>query len=290
MRANNLVMSLIATVAVPATAFPLGSLLDTASAPEATVSIETTIPTGDGLIPYLWVPAAIADTVVATLETRSVVTDVSVLDEFIETVLVEIEWTDDSNGILASIRESDALVTDAVGTADRWTFRLWFPSYDALSQFYRDCVDCEIPIELVRLHEAVGPTGDDRFGLTQPQRSLIVAAYEAGYFDVPRETTLVELGAELGISDSAVSQRLRRGLSTLIGSTLAIEPHQSTQSQSCQQSSVDPTLHTARPLDGGSEYRYDETAPSADGDGTHDGSQTEPEPTTDRPESRNGTD
>ncbi|ELZ02581.1 helix-turn-helix domain-containing protein [Natrialba asiatica] len=283
-------MSLIATVAVPASAFPLGSLLDTTSVPEATISIETAIPTGDSLIPYLWVPAAIADTVVATLETRSVVTNVSILDEFSETVLVEIEWTDGINGILASIRESDALVTDAVGTADRWTFRLWFPSYDALSQFYRGCVDCEIPIELVRLHEAVGPTDGDRFGLTQPQRSLVVAAYEAGYFDVPRETTLVELGAELGISDSAVSQRLRRGLSTLIGSTLAIDPHQPTQSQSCQRSSIDPTLRTARPLDGGSEYRYDETAPATGGDDPHDGGQTEPEPTADRPESRNETD
>lgn len=57
----------------------------------------------------------------------------------------------------------------------------------------------------------VTPEQNRGFGLTTGQRDLVVAAYEAGYFDVPRETTLVELGEELEISDSAVSQRLAVG-------------------------------------------------------------------------------
>ncbi|WP_253184578.1 helix-turn-helix domain-containing protein [Natrialba sp. SSL1] len=276
-------MSVIATVAVPATAFPLGSVLDTAGTGDATVSIETTIPTNEGVIPYLWVPGDIADAVVTTLESRSTVAGVSIIDEFDGTALVEIEWATSVNGILASIQESDALVTNAMGTADQWTFRLRFPSYDSLSAFYTACVDREIPIELLQLHEAVGASDDQRFGLTAAQRELIIAAYESGYFDVPRETTLVELGHELGISDSAVSQRLRRGLSTLIGSTLAIDPHytESDDSGYSSPTAVSPDTAVSDDTEPGVssdegdteqyEYEYsDESTPTAEGEDSVD--------------------
>lgn len=62
------------------------------------------------------------------------------------------------------------------------------------------------------------------FGLTRGQREVLVAAMERGYFEVPRRASLVDLGESLDISDSAASQRLRRGLSELISSTLLSEP------------------------------------------------------------------
>ncbi|ADD04219.1 HTH-10 family transcription regulator [Natrialba magadii ATCC 43099] len=251
-------MSVIATIAVPATAFPLGSVLDSAGAHDTTVSIETTIPTSEGVLPYLWVPADIAPSIITTLESRSMVAGVSIIDEFDDTVLVEIEWATSVNGILKSIQESDVLVTNATGTAEQWTFRLRFPSYDSLSTFYTACVDREIPIELLQLHEAVSAGDDQRFGLTTAQRELIVAAYEAGYFDIPRETTLVELGHELGISDSAVSQRLRRGLSTLIGSTLAIDPHHTQGEDSGRSSTSAPSRGSS--VGGGGERSVSENS------------------------------
>lgn len=221
-RARTQQMSVIATVAVPSTEFPLGSLLDAEH--NGRLSVETTIPTNEGVIPYIWVPGEVTDGVVDDLTSKPMVAAASVVDEYDDTTLVQIEWTAGVNGILESIRESDAIVTSAVGTTDRWTFRLRFPSYESLSEFYTGSVDRGLSIELVQLHEAVGSSDDRRFGLTEPQRELIAAAYEAGYFDVPRETTLVELGDRLDISDSAVSQRLRRGLDALIGSTLVVDP------------------------------------------------------------------
>lgn len=56
--------------------------------------------------------------------------------------------------------------------------------------------------------------------MTDPQRELVEYAYDEGYFNVPRAVTLAELGDRLGISDQAVNERLRRGLQTLIASTL----------------------------------------------------------------------
>lgn len=68
--------------------------------------------------------------------------------------------------------------------------------------------------------------------LQAEQREALQVALEAGYFDVPRNATLVELVEELDVSDSAVSRRLRRALSTLLDGTMQDEtpsdPGQST--------------------------------------------------------------
>jgi len=48
------------------------------------------------------------------------------------------------------------------------------------------------------------------------QRDALSRAVAAGYFEVPRRTTLVELADELDISDTAVSQRIRRGMANVL--------------------------------------------------------------------------
>ncbi|WP_436343938.1 helix-turn-helix domain-containing protein [Natronorubrum sp. FCH18a] len=214
-------MSIIATVVVPAAEFPLGSLSELDE--DVTLTVEPTVPTSESVVPYFWAPASVADAVVDALEYEPVVATASIVDETDEHVLVKVTWNDRVNGILESIRERDAIVTSAVGTDTEWTFRLRFPSYEDLSGFYTNCVDQGISMELVQLHETVSSGTSREFGLTTAQRELITAAYRAGYFDVPRRTTLVELGQQLGVSDSAVSQRLRRGLAALIGSTIAAD-------------------------------------------------------------------
>ncbi|MDQ2051314.1 helix-turn-helix domain-containing protein [Natronolimnohabitans sp. A-GB9] len=214
-------MSVIATVSVPAAAFPLGSSLEIDQ--DVTLTVETTVPTGDAVIPYFWAPATAADSLLESLESNDTVSSVSIVDEVADHVLVKVTWADRVGSILESIRERDAIVMNAVGSTTQWTLRLRFPSADDLSAFYTSCLERDISIELVQLHETVDPGRNDRFGLTGPQRELLAAAYEAGYFDVPRRVTLVELGDRLDISDSAVSQRLRRGLAALIDSTIAVD-------------------------------------------------------------------
>ena len=214
-------MSIIATITLPVTEFPLGSAFDLEE--DATLTVETTVPTSESVIPYVWAPADITDPLVDSLEDESVVASVSIVDETDEHVLLKVRWTERVNGVLEAIREQDAVVTSAVGTHTRWTFRLRFPSYEDVSTFYSDCIDQNVSIELVQLHEATDPTSADWYGMTVAQRNLLIAAYEAGYFDVPRRTTLVELGDRFDISDSAVSQRLRRGLATLLNSTPIVD-------------------------------------------------------------------
>ena len=225
-------MSVIATITVPATEFRLGAALE--SEVDATVVVETTVPTSETVVPYLWVPADAVDAIVDGLEADSAVASASIVDEIDDSYLVKVEWADAVNGLLEAIRGNEAIVTKALGTPARWTFRLRFPSDEELSAFYADCTDSDIPLDVVQLYESVSPEPETRFGLTDAQRELVLAAYDAGYFDVPRRTTLVELGDQLEISDSAGSQRLRRGLAALIGSTLVGDPTEVTEEQSSE--------------------------------------------------------
>jgi predicted DNA binding protein len=55
-----------------------------------------------------------------------------------------------------------------------------------------------------------------RFDVTGEQREPHVLAHETGHFDIPRGTTTAGLAEELGISDQAVPERLRRGYSRLV--------------------------------------------------------------------------
>lgn len=53
--------------------------------------------------------------------------------------------------------------------------------------------------------------GGDGRALSPKQREALAVALDLGYFDVPRRATLADVAEELGVSDSAASQRIRRG-------------------------------------------------------------------------------
>ena len=59
-----------------------------------------------------------------------------------------------------------------------------------------------------------------QYGLTETQRNTLVAAFEAGYFTVPRKVSLSELAEQQDSSHQALSERLRRAMGNLVESTL----------------------------------------------------------------------
>ena len=62
----------------------------------------------------------------------------------------------------------------------------------------------------------VGDSVDEQ--LTEKQRAALEAAYFAGYYDWPRETTAQELAESMGISSSTLHQHLRKGTHALVSS------------------------------------------------------------------------
>ncbi|MHC3439954.1 helix-turn-helix domain-containing protein [Natrialbaceae archaeon A-gly3] len=126
------------------------------------------------------------------------------------------------------IREADGVIATA-GASDRtWSLELLFEKRAAVSRAY-DLLDrYGFSVTVVRMASVEG-TGGVHSTLTETQYETVVAAYEHGYFDVPREVTLRELAAELEVSHQALSERLRRGQAALVGEELLDEPESTTE-------------------------------------------------------------
>lgn len=212
-------MSVIARIGVPAEDFPLGQTLRASS--HIRVQLERVIPLGETAIPYLWVSDDSIDAIEAAIDADPNVDAVDIVDEIDERALVRVDWQADSHGLLDTLAESDVVLLDGVGSGRSWEFDLRFADHEAMAAFYRECMDRDISVTLERVHNPADPEdlGLD-FSLTEIQRETLLAAHETGYFEVPREATLVDLSDRLGVSDTAASQRLRRGIATLVAATL----------------------------------------------------------------------
>ena len=108
-------------------------------------------------------------------------------------------------------------------THEGWDFKTSFPDRASLERFHDYCRNHDIGVELHRVYEQQSTEGGDNFGLTDEQRSALRTAFEVGYFEIPRDVSLDELGSRLGISANAASNRLRRGTKTLLENTVCDE-------------------------------------------------------------------
>lgn len=212
-------MTVIADVSVPADEFVLGHLLEVR--PGVKVRLESMIPTGGAVIPYFWIRSPDVEGVESALADSHIVESVRILDEVGDETLFRVDWTDDVDGLIEAMASADAVLLDGEGHGDHWSFHLRFPASESLSTFYRDVVDRGIAVDLGGVHNPADGPRDRAVGLTPQQVEALSLALEAGYFSVPRGTTLVDLAEELDISDSAVSQRIRRGLTKVLTATLA---------------------------------------------------------------------
>jgi len=118
------------------------------------------------------------------------------------------------------IVETGSVIQEATVTADGWDCHFGFSDNAALSRFFEACRTRNIDYDIHRIYDPRS-ADDIEDGLTESQREALVTAMNMGYFDVPRRTGLQALGAELGISDTATSERIRRGMKTLVAQSLS---------------------------------------------------------------------
>jgi hypothetical protein len=127
----------------------------------------------------------------------------------------------DDDFVLETVNRLDIQLLDSTHSHARSVVRVRCPSREAYATLRDALEDKHGPVVTRRLYREE-PLADVDLGLrvTSPQREALLAALEAGYFEVPRGTTLEEVAATLGISDQALSARLRRGTATLLRDTL----------------------------------------------------------------------
>ncbi len=111
--------------------------------------------------------------------------------------------------------EFDCLPQISEFTADSLIVETYLPNRDRLTELIEALKDATAGVSLRRLTR-IDDEGTDRsnkvvlelYDLTDKQRQAATNAVAAGYYENPRETTVGELADELGISKSAMSQRL----------------------------------------------------------------------------------
>ncbi|MFC4356947.1 bacterio-opsin activator domain-containing protein [Halobium salinum] len=213
-------MSVIAEFTVPADAFLLSDALS--AAPEATVEIQRVVANApDELMPVFWVAGDVAGFDEAVREDDSV-TDVTRLDDLDRGTSYRATWTRNAESIAYAYLETGAAILEANARDDTWRLRMRFDDDESLGRFDDYCREHGLPFELERLYRPEEPMAGGRFGLTPKQRRSLVGALERGYYAVPRELTMSDLAAELGVTQQALSQRLRRAHGTLVENTLVI--------------------------------------------------------------------
>lgn len=215
-------MSLFGEFRVPADAFALSATLR--DVPEAVIEIERVVAVGDVLTPYFWVSGADPVPFEDALRDDPSVSNCRRLDEFDEATLYRADWTANVETIAYAYDEMDAVILEAIGEAEGWTLRLRFDDRGRLDGFREYCEDRGVSFDLRQLYEIAHPHSAGRYGLTDKQYEALDTAWEMGYFELPRAVDLADVAAELGISQQALSDRLRRAHDALVANTIRITP------------------------------------------------------------------
>jgi hypothetical protein len=204
-------MSIVVEARIPA-----GSLLsEEATRLPAGTSIEfdSVVPVREIPLPYLRIrgddPGAAADVVRGCRH----VADLELVDGNDDQQLYAVHWNE-VPPFVRCIREAEGALLRALATAESWLVECRFPTEAAVSRFESACTDLDVDLSVTRIGRR--GLGLRESNVTEEQRHSLARALEAGYFEVPRETTLVELAEEFGVSDSAMSQRLRRGIRSVL--------------------------------------------------------------------------
>jgi predicted DNA binding protein len=211
-------MSVIVELEVAAHEFELGRILQVTAGMR--VEMETIVPAADRAVPLFWVYKVDADAFESSVRDHESVNSITAVDIFEDRALYAMDWAVGSDQFFQAVVGNEGSILNATGFAREWGFELRFASHDDLGSFRADLEDARATFEVLRVYNPTRPDAGPWYGLTPSQREALVLAVEAGYYDIPRTCTTVELADKLGISDQAVTERLRRAIVNLVSNTL----------------------------------------------------------------------
>lgn len=145
------------------------------------------------------------------------------LEMFGDQTLYVMTWSPDVDPFFGLLADHDGVVCRGTGTPNVWTFEMRFPTHDAFAGFQSACADGQSGAEVERVYNPTRRGTGAWYGLTPRQRRTLELAVEGRYYDIPRRCTTIELADELGISDQAVTERLRRGIVTFVTNALLLD-------------------------------------------------------------------
>ncbi|WP_243637827.1 helix-turn-helix domain-containing protein [Natrarchaeobius oligotrophus] len=190
-------------------------------APDVTLEPQyaTTLETGRTVL-FVTAYGSSFDGFESALVTDSTVLDPVLVDRYPDRRVYRVTLAEHAITVTERTADVGGRLLDVSSSRDGWLVQLRFPSRDALVAFNESCRSCDMSVSVDHLRVS----DDDDEGvvaLTEKQQELLAVAYEEGYFDVPRGISQDELADRLGVSKSAISQRLRRAIGELCDASLS---------------------------------------------------------------------
>lgn len=211
-------MAVIAHLRVPAESFELGRILEVEMSGK--VELETMVPLGERAVPFFSVSDAVRESFEESVRDHPSVGEIVEVTRHDSERLYSLDWNVGRDVLIQGVAEANGQLLSATGTATTWEFEIRFPTHEALSEFQEYCSNAHISLEVGRIYNPVRPGTGMWYGVTQSQREALMRAVRGGYYAIPREMSTQDLADDLGISDQAVIERLRRAITTLTESTL----------------------------------------------------------------------
>jgi predicted DNA binding protein len=148
---------------------------------------------------------------------------ISEFERVIETsdgkALYSFAYTDKAKTFSPVISNANGVALEMENDGNAWLITVWMPEREKLVNLWNYAETNSIEIDLQQVNEYASVV-NTAAGLTENQREALLVAFEAGYFEEPRDVTLSEVAAKLDISQPAASGLLRRGIKRLVISSL----------------------------------------------------------------------
>ncbi len=214
-------MSVIVELTIPSAAFELGRILRIEEPTQ--LALETMVPLGGKPTPFVRIRNDARDTFERSVGEHPSVNEIKLVNTHDGETLYSLDWEPSDASLLRKILDLDAVLLGATGGADTWRLELRFPRHEALSAFQDYYTEENVDVSIERIYNPTKPDAGPWYGLTPPQRETLSDAVEGGYYSLPRQISTQELADSFDISDQAATERLRRGISTLVSNTLLVE-------------------------------------------------------------------
>lgn len=214
-------MSVIAELTIPSDAFELGQILRIEG--QTHITLETMVPLGGRPTPFVRIRNDVRERFEQSVREHTSVQEINLVNTHDGESLYALDWEPSPNSVFQRILDLDAVLLGATGTSETWGLELRFPTHESLSTFQEYYLEEDIEVSIERIYNPTKPDAGPWYGLTGPQRETLAYAQEKGYYSLPREITTQELADTFDISDQAITERLRRGISRLVLNTLLVD-------------------------------------------------------------------
>ncbi|WP_144905420.1 helix-turn-helix domain-containing protein [Halobellus captivus] len=155
------------------------------------------------------------------LEADVTVEQFELIDRTGDTAIYYIEHTPQTKLISSVVTRENGFLVHTETKDGGWLVHLLLPDRGALNAIWEYARENDIALDIIEIYSNDDAGGESSYGLTDEQLDALQLAFSKGYFNEPRDISLSEVADDMGLSSTAMSGRLRRGMRNLIAATIA---------------------------------------------------------------------